>query len=329
MIPAPLARLRRLSLGALLVGYLHIVFGAFVRISGSGFGCGDHWPRCQGLWFPPLDRTDLIIELAHRYLAATLILAIGALLFSAWTLRRADGVSGPGGILRPAVLATVLVVTAAVFGAVIVKLDLQNRYVVVVHLAIAMAILATLVVAAIRAGAFGRETADAGGASPRTARSARALAGIVLAVLIVGALTANLPGASLSCTGFPLCRNGYGSEHPYQVVQLSHRLLAFLVLFHAIGVMMGVRKRGESPQMRRWSMALLHTILLQIILAAGMVEMSLPLWSRSAHQALATALWIISVIFATLAARAAGTAGATVGARVPLRPMAGAAESTS
>ena len=323
-----MARLRRLSLVALAIGYLHVVFGAIVRITGSGLGCGDHWPTCQGQWFPPLDRADLIVELMHRYLAFGLTVAIIGLCLTAWTLRDADGVGGAGGVIRPAALASLLVVTAAVFDAVIVKLNLQNRYVVVVHVALAMAILATLAVAAIRAGAFGRASADAGGASRRTFRSARALAAIVFVLLILGALTANLPGASYSCTGFPLCRNGYGSAFPYQHVQLTHRVLAYLVVFHAIGLVIGVRRRNDSAQMRRWSMASLHTLLLQVVVAAGMVEMSLPPVLRSLHQALGTALWLIAVIFAALAARASGASGAAgsaVGATVPVRPLAGAA----
>ena len=35
-----------------------IVLGGIVRITGSGMGCGDHWPRCDGEWFPPLDLPD-------------------------------------------------------------------------------------------------------------------------------------------------------------------------------------------------------------------------------------------------------------------------------
>ena len=71
-----MSRLRRYAYGAFGVACLHLVFGAIVRISGSGMGCGDHWPRCYGRWFPPLDRPDLIIEVSHRYLASILLLSL-------------------------------------------------------------------------------------------------------------------------------------------------------------------------------------------------------------------------------------------------------------
>ena len=56
---------RRIAYGTFFVACAHLVFGAIVRISGSGMGCGDHWPRCDGKWFPPLDLPTLI-EIGHR-----------------------------------------------------------------------------------------------------------------------------------------------------------------------------------------------------------------------------------------------------------------------
>ena len=56
--------IRRLAYLALVLAYAQIVFGAIVRITDSGMGCGDHWPKCNGLWFPPLDNTELVIEIS-------------------------------------------------------------------------------------------------------------------------------------------------------------------------------------------------------------------------------------------------------------------------
>src|SRR5260221_14035201 len=50
--------------------YLLIVLGAVVRITGSGLGCGDHWPLCNGHLFPPLDDIGTVIEWSHRLGAA-------------------------------------------------------------------------------------------------------------------------------------------------------------------------------------------------------------------------------------------------------------------
>ena len=72
---------RRLSLVALAAACLHLVFGAIVRISGSGMGCGDNWPKCYGYWIPPFSRPDLIVEVTHRYLPDGLRIA------AAWGFR--------------------------------------------------------------------------------------------------------------------------------------------------------------------------------------------------------------------------------------------------
>ena len=145
----PPAAVRRAAFAALLVAFGHVVFGAIVRITGSGMGCGDHWPKCLGHWVPPLDRPDLIIEVTHRWIALALSICVVALLIVAWQRRALAGVGGARGVLRPAALAAALVIAAALLGAIVVKLDL-HAYVVVGHLAIAMTLLATLVVAAIQ-----------------------------------------------------------------------------------------------------------------------------------------------------------------------------------
>src|SRR5688500_16187317 len=97
--------IRRLSLAALALAFAHLVFGGIVRITGSGMGCGDHWPKCHGAWFPPLNRPDLIIELTHRYLAVLLIGSLVGLAATAWRSRGEAGVRGAGGVLRSSLAA--------------------------------------------------------------------------------------------------------------------------------------------------------------------------------------------------------------------------------
>ena len=316
--------LRRLSWLSLILGVGHVVFGAIVRITGSGMGCGDHWPKCLGHWIPPFDRPDLIIEVTHRYFAATLSLAIVALLVLAFVRRRHAGVGGSGGVLRPASLATALVVTAAVFGGVTVKLELENKLVIVTHLAIAMALLAVLVSTVMRAGSLGGASATLGAASHKTWRGARVALGLTFAVLVLGAFTAHVPGANGSCAGFPLCR-GSLLPGPMQHIQFTHRILAFLLFFQLLGLMLGVRRRGEAPLIIRAAVVAFGAVLAQIVIAAAMVEMHLPALLRSTHQAVGTLVWVIVVTFALLCRR--GALGVGVPATVtPPRPTLRAAE---
>jgi len=319
-----MSALRRLSILSLILGMGQVVFGAIVRITGSGLGCGDHWPKCLGHWFPPLERTDLIIEVTHRYFAATLSVAILALLTLAFVRRNTPGVSGKGGVFRAAIAAAALVLAAALFGAVTVKLELGNKPVIVTHLAIAMTLLAVLVSASMRAGGLGAASAGVGTASARTWRGSRAAVALTFAVLVLGAFTAHVPGANSACTGFPLCR---GSLIPTaaQHLQFTHRILAFLLVLHLVGVAVMVRRRGEPRIIVRAAFVALAAVITQIIVAAAMVEMQLPAEARSLHQAVGTLVWVAVVVLALLSRR--GALGVGVPARVTApRPTLRAAE---
>ena len=49
---------------------LVILWGAFVRATGSGAGCGSHWPLCNGEILPRAARVETMIEFAHRVSSA-------------------------------------------------------------------------------------------------------------------------------------------------------------------------------------------------------------------------------------------------------------------
>jgi heme A synthase len=294
--------LRRTAYIALLIGFAQVVFGAIVRITGSGLGCGNHWPDCYGAFTPTSSAPSHLVEISHRYGAAALSMAIIALALVAVRQRNADGVAGRGGPLRPALLAVLLVIVAGLFGAVTVKMEL-NPIVVVTHLAIAMSLLAALVVVVVRAGGFGASRIPA--RYEKTFRSARAAAGLTFLALVFGALTANTPGAPHACLGFPWCRVAAGSGTPFWI-QVTHRIIAFLLLGHLTGVFFASRKRAESPVIRRTTGVALGVVILQVLVAAGMVEMNLPPTLRSLHQAVGTLLWITVVALAALAARTHG-----------------------
>jgi heme A synthase len=289
--------LKVLGLFALFLGFAQVVFGAVVRITGSGMGCGDHWPDCYGSFTPANSGQTLLVEISHRYGAVALSLAIVALAGVAWLKRREPGVGGRGGVLRASLLGILLVVVAALFGAATVKLSL-HPWVVVTHLAIAMTLLGVLVAVVVRAGGLG--ALAIAGRSERTLRGARAAAALTFLALVLGALTANVPGAAASCQGFPWCRSIAVDGAPLWI-QASHRIIALLLLGHLIGLAIGVRKRAEPRPIRAAAWAALSVVVVQIIVAAAMVEMHLPASLRSIHQAIGTALWISVVTLAALA----------------------------
>src|SRR3954449_4720982 len=164
--------LRRLGWTGSALAFGLIVLGGVVRITGSGLGCGEHWPRCDGQWFPPLDLPTMI-EIAHRWVAALVSFSVLALTVVAWTRHRSDRQ-----LRTPATLAVVLLVVQVLLGAVTVKLALPPR-VIITHLANAMLLLAVIMVVALRAGA------PEGPATPRL-EARHGAHGLVLATAALG-----------------------------------------------------------------------------------------------------------------------------------------------
>lgn len=304
--------IRRLSYVALAIGCAQIIFGAIVRISGSGMGCGDHWPRCNGVWIPDITGSEVVIELSHRYGALAISIAVTALVILTLVRRRQPGVAGPGGVLRPALLALGLVLSAALLGAVTVWLALPPQ-IVVLHLALAMSLLAAIAALAVRAGGFGAGSAHGG--SPRTARGALAAAALALVVVVMGGWTANLPGAATACRGFPHCGIAMVTGGPLHV-HLMHRVLAILLVLHVAGVAVAVTKRQEPVAVRTSSRVALALLLIQVAIAVMLVTAMPTPALRSLHQATGTAAWLAIVVFALLARRAG--ASSPVRAGVPL-----------
>ena len=304
--------LRRTAYLAFGVACLHLVFGAIVRISGSGMGCGDHWPRCYGRWFPPLDRPDLVIEVFHRYLASILILSLGFLVAAAWRRRSQPGVGGAGGVLRAAALALGLGLSAALLGAITVKLG-NAPFATLAHWTVAMSLVAALVAAIIRAGGFGGDEARMGGASKKAGRGTVAGAAMALLAVVMGGLTAKYPGAAVACLSFPLCGANPDVIRGAVHVQLTHRVLAFVLVLHLGGLVMGFRKRREARVVRRAAALALALGVLQWLVAGAMIGMRLPPVLRSLHEATGVSIWIATFALAYLARRASVASEPAVG----------------
>jgi heme A synthase len=293
------------AVAALVVACLHLVFGAIVRITGSGLGCGENWPKCYGHWFPPMNRPDLIVEVSHRYLASILVMTVLTLVAFCWMQRREPGVSGKGGTLRTAVGAALAVLGAAVLGGLTVKLG-NNPYATVAHWLMAMTLLAFVAATAIRAGTLGGASAARESGSRTTARGAIAAAGLAIFAVAMGGFTANFPGAAVGCTGFPSCAAPADAMPHATAVQLTHRTIALLLLLHLIGMVirLGRRAEREAPIVLRAARIALGLVVLQFVFAASMVLLHLPPVLRSLHEATGVGIWLGCFSFAYLAHRA-------------------------
>ena len=266
----------RLAWTAATFTYLLIILGAIVRITGSGLGCGEHWPLCNGKLLPPLDLPTMI-EYGHRLAAAAVSGLVLTLAAYAWWQQRGAGSGERYAPVKTAYLALGLLVVQVLLGAVTVKLSLPP-WTVILHLGTAMLLLATLILAA-------RLTP---GASPGIAGARSSRAGLLALVLgfitvLLGALTANL-GAASACLGFPLCNGQVIPAGNYlQHVHWVHRLMAYTLFGYVLWWAVSMKRRGA------WYVVGLVT--LQVAVAGAMVLLALPPPLQAAHVAVGTAVW--------------------------------------
>jgi heme A synthase len=261
-------RLTTLAWSAAASTYLLIVLGAVVRITGSGLGCGDHWPLCKGRLFPPLDDVGTVIEWSHRLVAALVsVLVVGLATFD-WWLR--PSARPP---VRPSYVAVALLLVQVLLGAITVKLELPP-WSVVLHLGTAMLLLATLLITA---------TSPPDPLSALRRGGTLTLLSLAFVTVLFGALTANL-GAAAACGGFPLC-NGqvWVTAGPLALIHWTHRLLAYSLAIAAAA--WAVRTPGRAPK------AVLALIALQVAIGAATVLLGLPRGLQAAHVAVGTAVW--------------------------------------
>jgi protoheme IX farnesyltransferase len=283
--------LRRLAWTGSALALGLIVLGGVVRITGSGMGCGDHWPRCDGQWFPPLDLPTLI-EIGHRWAAALVSLLVFAVALVAWRRHRHEPA-----LRNPALAAAVLLVVQVLLGAVTVKLVLPP-WVIITHLANAMVLLATLMVVALRAGAVG------GPAEPRL-EARHGAHGLVLAtaafgfvVILFGAQVANFH-AGLLCLGFPLCDGGVmPPASSLAALHWAHRVLAFAFLGLTLFLVGRLSRRSDAPgqPLRRAAAVVLAATVAQVGVAAAMVLHLLPPALRALHLLVGTLVWAALVV---------------------------------
>ncbi|MCS7173717.1 MAG: COX15/CtaA family protein [Armatimonadetes bacterium] len=260
---------------AALVGltYVLIVLGGVVRTTGAGDACPD-WPLCHGRLIPPPE-PRVLLEYAHRLVASMVgLLGVGAVV---WTHRLSE-LRG----LRPLAWAALgLVVVQGLVGGVVVLSGLED-WTVVVHLGLALLVLAVLLMLAFRASGI---AVQSGGLRPYVLL---VLGTLYLLILLGGYVGASAAG--LACPDWPLCRGRLlPPPLPGVHVHFTHRVLALGGLVLLAGLV--VRTRSLSPVVRRAAHLAAALYGLQILVGALNKWFLLHPAVVSAHLALAALIW--------------------------------------
>lgn len=299
---------RALTLAALLLTFVVVVAGAYVRLSDAGLGCPD-WPGCYGKLTPaqaaqdiartvsaqggehgPVSLAKAWKEMGHRYLAGILGLLILAIAVSAWRRRESR-------LLASLTLA--VVVFQATLGMWTVTLLLKPA-IVTAHLLGGMttlALLLWLVLAQLPCSAEPRLRA-------LRLPAAAALGTVIVQIALGGWVSANY--AALACPDFPLCLGAalppMDFANAFHIVRelgmtpdgelLSREALTAIHWAHRVFALVAAAAAGwagwrawRTSGLRALGAAIGAVLVLQLALGIGNVLAGLPLWLAAAHNA--------------------------------------------
>jgi cytochrome c oxidase assembly protein subunit 15 len=273
-----------------------ILWGAVVRATSSGAGCGDHWPLCNGVVLQTNPRLATLIELAHRVSSGVTLPLV--LLLLLWTFR--STVSGH--LARIATIAAVVFTfNEALLGALLVLLRLtaDNRsparaVYLSLHLANTLLLLGALTLAAhflSRGEAFTRRTI-------RFTQMPLAVTGIT-ATLVLG-VTGTL--AALSDTLFPATSLSAAFAQDFSAsggwllrLRILHPLTAVIAgLFICWLLLRSIARPAEH----KLALLVLGLLVLQFALGIADVTLLAPVWLQIVHLLGADLLWIALVVLA-------------------------------
>jgi heme a synthase len=294
----PSPALRRFAWGVLVYFVATILWGSIVRSTGSGDGCGNHWPLCNGTVLQQSPTMQTIIEFTHRVTAALdLIFVLGLIV---WTWRSTVA----GHMARWAASAAVfLTLTEGLLGALLVKLGLtaQSRSpmrapFLALHLSNTLLLVAALALAA-------HLLARRQGFRWREIRLTAPIAtSIGMVAILVVAVTGSL--AALGDTLFPatslsesLTQDLSSTSNWLVRWRWTHPAIAVLAAIFVIWLLVRAGRRGSWDN-RRLSALIIVLLVAQYVLGLVDVWLLAPVWMQVMHLLGADALWSALVVLA-------------------------------
>jgi heme A synthase len=285
----------------IVLGYnlLVIVWGAYVRASKSGNGCGSHWPLCNGEIIPMAPTLKTLIEFSHRLTSGLALISMIVLVVWAFRhfARRHPGRSF-------ASLAMFFMITEALLGAGIVLFEYvaENTSMARALWMSAHLINTFLLVAMITLTAWAAD-----GENCRLHIREGGAISWFLALSLIGTLILGVSGAvtALGATLFPVTSLAEGLKQDLSPTAHVLIRLRFFHPFIAVGVgtllvAFGWRVRIWRPNYwtNRFASALITLVLVQLL--AGLVNLLLhaPIWLQLVHLLLSDLVWIALVLLA-------------------------------
>jgi len=291
----------RFCWGVLAYNLFVVVWGAFVRASGAGAGCGSHWPLCNGEVVPRAPAIETLIELGHRLTSGVALLLVIAMVYFAWRRYPARH------RVRSAAAASLFfIITEALIGAGLVLLELvaddassARGFWVTGHLVNTFLLIAALTLTAWWASG-----------APAIAPRRHAALAILFAIALAGMLLLGASGAvtALGDTLFPVATFAEGKEmtfapdaHLFVRLRIWHPTLALVVGALVAATATAAVKWRDEPLQRRLAGATVAVLVVQLLLGLANMWLLAPIPLQLAHLLLSDLLWILLILLAASA----------------------------
>jgi cytochrome c oxidase assembly protein subunit 15 len=272
-----------------------VLWGAYVRATGSGAGCGNRWPLCDGDVVGASANGQTIVEFTHRITSVMSLLMVTGLVLWCWRVTKKGDWARYSAILAAALLAN-----EALLGAALVLLkhvgndqSVGRILFLCLHFGNTLLLLATLSLTANWLSNGSRSFTLIG-----KWRQVSSIGLGLLAMMITG-ITGSV--TALADTLFPSTSlasslaQDFSSHSPALLrVRLLHPAVAAIAACYVLWIIW--RSSTEQNRFSRFAIALITLVFMQVAIGMTNVLFLAPVWIQIAHLFVADALWILLVL---------------------------------
>jgi heme A synthase len=290
-------RLAKFCWGVLAYNVLVILWGAYVRATGSGAGCGSHWPTCNGEVIPRPHSVETLIEFTHRATSGIALLAVLAMFVWAFRAYPRKHIVRLG-----ASLSLFFIFTEALVGAGLVLFEwvahntsVARAISMPVHLANTFLLLASLALTAWWAS---------GGAPFRLrgqGKLLQILVGGMFALLVTGMTGAVIALGDTLTLGLGISPEQSPLVRTLVALRPIHPVIAVVAGIYLSAAGIWISNHRPQPLVARLVMVLLMLFVLQLTAGAINVVLKAPVWMQLVHLLLSDGIWIVLVLLSAAA----------------------------
>jgi len=294
----PISRFSKYAWGVLIYNIVVVMWGGYVRATGSGAGCGSHWPLCNGEIIPPPKMIETLVEFSHRLSSGlALLLVVGLIVWASRLYSKGDPVRKAAGIAMWFMISESLVgASLVIFEWVAGNISAARVVVMGIHLLNTFILLAAIAL-----------TAWWSSGGKTFAQQPRPRYKLLLYIALAAVMVLSMAGAitALGDTLFPVDSLAEGLEQDFS--SQSHYLIRLRVWHPIIATIVGAyiyfathtiyAKHKENKTIKKFFRLVNGLFLLQ--LSAGLLNLVLlvPIWMQLVHLGLASTVWLALTLF--------------------------------